>query len=257
MLSERGIGRRRLLLAWAGLVAGAAGLDGVVAHAASPLRDDSTPAGAPIFKPDVPWFLTTPAPAGAGVARPAPVTVAAHGSAPAELPTFVRSRAVWKAAAPAQPYVPQTPKGVSFHHTGAVWNGRPGAEQYLRNIQTFHTGPEREWEDIAYHFLVDLDGNVWEGRPPTVRGNPSIYYDPTGLVLVSYLGDFTSQSLTEAQITGGAETAAWVMRRYGIDPSTPLTGHRDHAPTSCPGDHLYGLLKDGTIPRRVQELLKA
>jgi hypothetical protein len=153
-----------------------------------------------------------------------------------------------------QPYVPQTPKGVSLHHTGAYWSGKPGPEQYLRNIQHFHTGPEREWEDIAYHYLVDLDGVIWAGRPPTVRGNPSIYYDPTGLVLISFLGDFMTQQPTETQLNNAADTAAWLMKRYNM-PNTTVTGHRDHAPTSCPGDNLYRGLQDGSFTAQVRERL--
>ena len=136
----------------------------------------------------------------------------------------------------------------------AVWSGRPGPEQYLRNIQAFHTGADREWEDIAYHYLVDLDGVIWAGRPPTVRGNPSIYYDPTGLVLISFLGDFTVQEPTETQLTRSAETAAWLMKKYSM-PSTTVTGHRDHAPTSCPGDNLYSVLQDGSFAKRVRDAL--
>jgi hypothetical protein len=172
----------------------------------------------------------------------------------AGLPPNVRSREAWGAAPPVQPYVPQTPKGVSLHHTGAYWNGRPGPEQYLKNIQHFHTGPEREWEDIAYHYLVDLDGVIWAGRPPTVRGNPSIYYDPTGLVLISFLGDYSEQVPSEAQLASSADTAAWLMRKYNMT-TTTVTGHRDHAPTSCPGDNLYRTLQDGSFAKRVQEAL--
>ena len=241
------LGRRQVLWSWAAVLASGIGLSRFATCDAAPLHDDPVLPVVPIFKPDAPWF----SPSSGGNA---PRTVA---PASAALPDFIRPRAAWKAESPVQPYVPQTPKGVSFHHTGAVWTGKPGPEQYLRNIQTFHTGPQREWEDIAYHYLIDLDGAVWEGRPPTVRGNPSIYYDPTGLVLISYLGDYGSQELTEPQITAGVQTAAWLIRQYGISPTTPLTGHRDHAPTSCPGSNIYKLLQDGTIPRRVQEALNA
>lgn len=172
-----------------------------------------------------------------------------------QLPPNVRSREAWGAAPPVQPFVPQTPKAVSLHHTGALWNGNPGPEQYLRNIQHFHTGPQREWEDIAYHYLVDLDGVIWAGRPPTVRGNPSIYYDPTGLVLISFLGDYSIQEPTDTQLASVAGTAAWLMKRYSMA-STTVTGHRDHAPTTCPGDNLYRLLKDGSFAGRVQDALK-
>ncbi len=124
-------------------------------------------------------------------------------------------------------------------------------EQYLRNIQAFHTGPQREWEDIAYHYLVDLDGVVWAGRPPTVRGNPSIYYDSSGLVLICFLGDYGTQVLSEAQVAAAAYTAAWVMRRFRIV-AGPIGGHRDRAPTTCPGDNVYRLIKDRTLVARVQ-----
>ena len=127
-----------------------------------------------------------------------------------------------------QAYTPQTPKGVSLHHTGAPWYGKPGPEQYLRNIQAFHTGAEREWEDIAYHFLVDLDGVIWAGRPANVMGNPSIYYDPIGLVLISFLGDFMTQEPTETQLANSAATAAWLMKKYNIP-----TDDGDRPPRSC------------------------
>ena len=242
---RRTLGRRQLLWSWAAVVASGVGLSKLGVGHAAPLGDDPAPVVPPIFKPDAPWFSSASRAGAPG------------GTAPAELPSFIRPRAAWKAEPPVQPYVPQTPKGVSFHHTGAAWSGKPGPEQYLRNIQRFHTGPQREWEDIAYHFLIDLEGNVWEGRPATVRGNPSIYYDPTGLVLISYLGDYGSKELTDQQLAAGAQTAAWVIRQYGIAPTAPITGHRDHAPTTCPGTNIYRLLQEGTLQRRVQEALNA
>ena len=160
----------------------------------------------------------------------------------------MRSREAWGAAPPVQPYVPQTPKGVSLHHTGAFWNGRPGPEQYLRNIQAFHTGAEREWEDIAYHYLVDLEGVIWAGRPPTVRGNPSIYYDPTGLVLISFLGDFESQEPTETQLASSADVAAWLMKKYNIPHDgahRPPRPRPDDLPRRQPVPHLAGRVVRG------------
>lgn len=201
----------------------------------------------PIFSPKPPWF---------GTFAPNTITLSGPTTMPADfpLPPGVRPREAWGAEPPAQPYVPQIPKGVSLHHTGAAWNGRPGPEQYLRNIQAFHTGSQREWEDIAYHYLVDLDGVIWAGRPPTARGNPSIYYDPTGLVLISFLGDFETQVPTDAQLNNSADVAAWLMKKYTIPP-TALSGHRDHAPTSCPGDNLYRPLQDGSFAKRVRDSL--
>jgi hypothetical protein len=239
--------RRRLLLSSAAAIASGVGLSGLTQTARAADQDNPPPPSAPSLAP-----IFTPKPAWLGTFSPSTITL----STPSDvaLPPHVRSRDAWGAAPPAQPYVPQTPKGVSLHHTGAFWDGKPGPEQYLRNIQHFHTGPQREWEDIAYHYLVDLDGVIWAGRPPTVRGNPSIYYDPTGLVLISFLGDFGSQEPTEAQLTNAADTAAWLMKRYNMAQTT-VTGHRDHAPTSCPGDNLYRLIQDGSFTKRVRESL--
>ncbi|MGE3267503.1 MAG: peptidoglycan recognition family protein [Chloroflexota bacterium] len=214
-------------------------------------QQPEAPPGAPAAPSITPVF--SPQPAWIGSFTPSTITLSAPMDV--QLPPNVRSREAWGAAPPVQPFVPQTPKAVSLHHTGALWNGNPGPEQYLRNIQHFHTGPQREWEDIAYHYLVDLDGVIWAGRPPTVRGNPSIYYDPTGLVLISFLGDYSIQEPTDTQLASVAGTAAWLMKRYSMA-STTVTGHRDHAPTTCPGDNLYRLLKDGSFAGRVQDALK-
>ena len=242
----------------AALVSGV-GLSTPVQGAAAAEQSDppppSAPPRAPIFAPKPAWLGTfTPSSMNISAPGSVPVSAASIGPADAILPPNVRSREAWGAAPPVQPYVAQVPKGVSLHHTGSPWNGSPGPEQYLKNIQHFHTGPQREWEDIAYHYLVDLDGVIWAGRPPTVRGNPSIYYDPTGLVLISFLGDFTYQEPTEAQLKSSAETAAWLMKKYNM-PTTTVTGHRDHAPTTCPGDMLYHVLQDGSFARRVRESL--
>ena len=175
-------------------------------------------------------------------------------SKPEPRPSFVRPRETWGAAPPARPYVPHTPAQVVFHHSGAAWYGQPSAAPYLRGMQAFHTGPEREWEDIAYHFLIDLDGAVWAGRPPEVRGNPSVYYDAMGFVLICFLGDYDRQVPTGVQLEMACATAAWVIRRFTLGPDA-LVGHRDLAPTACPGGNLYRLVQEGALRARVRALL--
>jgi hypothetical protein len=235
------------------------GLSALSRGAAAADQGDQAPSSGPAIAPTVaPIFV--PKPAWLGTFSPSSIKLNAPAGAPAAapadatLPPNVRSRDAWGAAPPVQPYTPQTPKGVSMHHTGAPWYGKPGPEQYLRNIQAFHTGAEREWEDIAYHYLVDLDGVIWAGRPPTVMGNPSIYYDPTGLVLISFLGDFMVQQPTDTQLANSAALAAWLMKKYTMS-NTTVDGHRDHAPTSCPGDNLYRTLQDGSFANRVKDAL--
>jgi N-acetylmuramoyl-L-alanine amidase-like protein len=184
-----------------------------------------------------------------------PAAPPAERRSPDELPVSVKPREAWGANPPVQPYVPHTPSRVTLHHTGAPWHGQPPVERYLRSIQTFHTGPEREWEDIAYHFLIDLEGGVWAGRPPEVRGNPSIYYDSTGFVLICFLGDYSAQEPSEVQVSAASRMAAWLIRRFKL-PADAITGHCDHAPTSCPGANVYRLIREGAFAGRVQAFLK-
>jgi len=249
-----------LLSSAAALVSGVGlvSLTGAAAQAADQNGSPASqpPAAAPIFSPSAPWLGTlAPNTVAPNSAAPNTVTMSTTASSVVGLPPGVRSREAWSAAPPVLPYTPQTPKEVSLHHTGAPYSGKPGPEQYLRNIQAFHTGKEREWEDIAYHYLVDLDGVVWAGRPPTVMGNPSIYYDAMNVVLICFLGDYDAQIPNDAQLASTASTTAWLMKQFNI--TSPLTGHRDHAPTACPGDNLYRPLKDGTIAKLVQDNLKA
>lgn len=235
--------RRQFLRSAAGLLAAGGASISLPAQAEEQQQDQGPPALPPlfptIFAPSLPRFDLF------GPDLPAVVP----------LPAWVRPRDAWGAAPPVQPYVGHTPTGVSLHHTGTAWGGHPPAEQYLRNIQAFHVSPRREWEDIAYHFLVDLEGRVWAGRPPTVRGNPSIYYDPSGLVLVCLLGDYDAQEPNEEQLASAARTAAWTIKQFKLRPDA-LTGHRDHAPTTCPGTMVYRTLQDGSFARRVQALLQ-
>lgn len=241
---SRLLSRRRLVLGSAALLAVGSGLV-------------QRPAVAQQSGPGLPLPVATPArppvvPLPSGP-TPTPTTAPEALQAAAD---FVHPREAWGAAPPAQPYVPHTPSGVVLHHTGAPYYGQPGVEQYLRNIQAFHTGPEREWEDIAYHYFIDLQGGVWAGRPPEVRGNPSVYYESLGLVLICFLGDYTMQQPGPDQLAAASRTAAWLLRRYNL-PLTVLDTHRNHAQTSCPGDNIYNLVLDGTIGRLVTASLTA
>jgi hypothetical protein len=49
---------------------------------------------------------------------------------------------------------------------------------------------------------------------------------------------------------------AWAAQNFRIA-SNALKGHRDLAPTSCPGANLYAHLSSGDLKRRIDELLAA
>jgi hypothetical protein len=163
------------------------------------------------------------------------------------------------------------------HHTVNANNYSAGAvPEMLRAIQTFHMDV-RGWDDIAYNFVVDRFGTIWEGRAggadrPVIGAHVAGFN--TGSVGVSVLGTFDSAVPTAASLEGVAQVIAFKLAQRNVDPlgSTVLlsrggdiyppgelvpmaniAGHRDLGQTSCPGSQLYARL--GEIRQRVAELL--
>jgi len=79
---------------------------------------------------------------------------------------LVHGRAEWKAVAPTEPWSPDPrPWRVTLHHSdGKHTTTLAESEAEARFIQDFHIHG-RGWIDIAYHFLVDSQGNILEGLP--------------------------------------------------------------------------------------------
>ncbi len=115
---------------------------------------------------------------------------------------------------------------------------------------------DRGWADLAYHFLVDANGHVYEGRPVTAVGDTGTNYDPTGHFLVCAEGDFNQQSIPAVQVAAVADVLAWGAVHFGVDPST-IRGHRDWASTSCPGEIFYPLISDGALEAVVRDRVAA
>ncbi len=145
-------------------------------------------------------------------------------------------------------------------------------------MYAFHTGP-KGWHDIAYNFLVDREGGVWEGRAGSLAG--PVAADATGGSqgfdqLVCFIGDFTSVTPTPAALDAGNRTLAWLAQRYSIDTSagakvtfvsrgsnkwpagarvttSTIAGHREMSTTACPGNAFYPYVRN-QMQGAVQEL---
>ncbi len=190
--------------------------------------------------------------------------------------------AIWprEAWAPGPPVGPLAAEEVRFllvHHTAASTQHRasdvPGL---LGAMYRFHTG-EKRWPDIAYNFLVDREGGVWEGRAGSLAG--PVAADATGgsqgfAQLVCFIGDFTGEQPSAAALAAGTRTLAWLAQRYGVSTAAGATvsftsrgsnrwpvgaavttatiaGHRDMSTTACPGNAFYPYVHNG-LQRDVQ-----
>lgn len=153
--------------------------------------------------------------------------------------------------------VPHEITHITLHHSGSSEPLRPDDDppEKLRALQAWGAR-DRNWWDVPYHMLLDLDGRVYEGRDFHYMGETNTDYDPSGHFLISVIGNYGRQEPTEAQIEAIADLMAWAVVRFGV-PLERIGGHYDYAQTSCPGRHLRGLLEDGTLVRMVERRLAA
>lgn len=124
---------------------------------------------------------------------------------------------------------------IVIHHS-AIPDASPA------EIQDLHMD-RRGFADIAYHFLIDSEGVIFEGRDINVRGAHVQGFN-TGSVGIVLIGNFSETVPTQAQ-TGSLESLVDYLRyTYEI---RYLAGHKDYPDqspdgTECPGGNLYPLL---------------
>lgn len=121
-----------------------------------------------------------------------------------------------------------------LHHTASP----DGGAARVRAIQNYHMDT-RGWNDIAYSFLINGAGLVFEGRGPGIAGGHTKNHNTISHA-ICVLGHYDQTAPTPASIAAVVELA-----RYGHDkgwwPQKFTGGHRDAsgANTSCPGRYLY------------------
>jgi len=150
------------------------------------------------------------------------------------------SRKVWFGKAPKRKTLTKWREGgiLWVHHSEST---APSAKAtvktesaIMRGIQTFHMGPQREWDDIGYGFVIFPSGRVYAGRGFGVVGahTPGHNSEPS----VCLIGSFSDSLPTTAAL----QSLNWLKSELLVK---KLKGHRDGYPTSCPGNKFYARLK--------------
>jgi hypothetical protein len=124
---------------------------------------------------------------------------------------------------------------IVVHHS-AILNAGPA------EIQSLHMD-RRGFADVAYHFLIDADGIIYEGRELNTRGAHVQGFN-TGSVGIVLLGNFNDEQPSEAQLVSLQALVDYLRYTYEI---RYLAGHKDYPDqspdgTECPGANLYPLL---------------
>lgn len=184
--------------------------------------------------------LAAEVPESPAVPRPAIVSAAEWGSKPQPIPDARK----------------HTPKYVTIHHAGVLWQAKVTPATFVRNMQAWGQ-KEKGWPDLAYHFLIAPDGTILEGRPLTYEPESNTKYPLAGNIGVEMMGNFEEQRPDPRQLASCAKLTAWLCHQYRID-LAQIRGHNDAAPrqTSCPGKDFNRYLKDGQFRRWVQEVLE-
>ena len=148
--------------------------------------------------------------------------------------------------------IPHRITHVTLHHTGSPQPLEPHEDpvEKLRGLQSWGAR-ERNWWDVPYHYLLDLEGRIYEGRDWRYMGETNTTYDPGGHFLISVIGNYERQEPTPAQLDAIADLMAWALDEFDL-PLERIGGHYDYADTGCPGQHLRRYLEDGTLRRMVE-----
>lgn len=164
-------------------------------------------------------------------------------------------RSEWKANAP-KPYATHIPIRITIHHDASNYDlTKKTTAEHLKNTQVWGMGKDRNWTDIPYHFLIDHEGKIFEGRNVFTVGETATSYDPTGHLLISCIGNFEENEIPEPQLNALISMIAYSSKTFNI-PLDSLRGHKDYAQTACPGKNIYKRLQSGELKNKAEILLK-
>ncbi len=127
---------------------------------------------------------------------------------------------------------------VTVHHQG----GRPSISRVknsvISEIDSIYAGHRsKKYGDIAYHFIVDYAGCVWEGRSLAYEGAHVSHQNGNNLgVLV--LGNFEEQTPSIESLESIEKLVGLLRGNFGIKHHR-VYGHRDIGSSLCPGKNLY------------------
>lgn len=155
-----------------------------------------------------------------------------HLGSPAVIP-----RSEWGAEEP-NPIL-QNEGGPEVFNTVVVHHSAMPPSEGPRDIQRMHMH-RRGFLDIGYHFVIDGQGRIYEGRNLAVHG-AHVKGHNAGTLGIALMGNYEESEPASEQMA----RLKWLVRDLmAKHPLTHLAGHSDFLPgkTLCPGKNLEPLL---------------
>jgi uncharacterized protein with LGFP repeats len=148
-------------------------------------------------------------------------------------------------------------EGVLLHHTaGSNSYSKKQSASIVRAIQAYHM-KGRDWCDIAYNFLVDKYGQIFQGRAGDLNravrgshsGNSAVNEQTMGVAL---MGNLDKKTPTTAMKNATVKLIGWRIGttylpakgtyHLGGKKLNRIAGHRNVVSTACPGKYGYAWL---------------
>lgn len=108
-----------------------------------------------------------------------------------------------------------------------------GRDDKAADIRRWHKA--RGFNDIGYHYVVDLDGTIEPGRDVTIAGAHTTGHNADSIG-VCYIGGADTDMKPKDTRTEEQKTALRLLLKYLVQkyPGAKIYGHRDFANKSCP-----------------------
>lgn len=141
---------------------------------------------------------------------------------------------------------------ITVHHAGGKPNWATDAGSTYRTLESIRGGHRSQgWADIGYHFIVDRDGRVLEGRPLAYQG-AHVSDNNEHNVGVMALGNFNDQRPSTRQLNALNATLSALAAAFQI-PVDRVYTHRELGKTACPGsslqNHMDRIRSDARLAR--------
>lgn len=126
------------------------------------------------------------------------------------------------------------PKMLIIHHSGGT-NANPLADtshHTAKIMEDYHLS--RGWEGLGYHYVIQKDGEIWQGRPENYHGAHTTNHN-TDSIGICLSGNFDATLPTIEQKNALKGLLGVLKAKYNTDTIVP---HRTYANKTCYGNKL-------------------
>ncbi|WP_200761481.1 peptidoglycan recognition protein family protein [Poriferisphaera corsica] len=124
---------------------------------------------------------------------------------------------------------------ITVHHD-AILMDKCSYQIAARRMESIRGGHASSWADIGYHYCIDREGRIWEGRPISLQGAHVKKNNPHNIGIM-VMGHFNKQQPSRAQLNALTGFIKQLQRKHRISAKKIYT-HQELMPTACPGKHL-------------------